>query len=310
MKRAAAVVLTLMLAASCGQKEGTNAAGGPAGNNKAPANAPQALATIGQVRGPESVLYDPQQDCYFISNINGGELAADDNGFISRVDPNTMQVNLHWIQAGKNGVHLDGPKGMAIAGDALYVSDVTAVRKFDRRTGAPLGAIPIPGATFINDATSDGTSVYVSDTGLKMGPGLTFIRTNTDAVWKITDDKAVKIAAGPDLKQPNGLDVANGKLWVVTFGANELYSLDDHGHKGDVTTLPKGELDGLIHLGDGTVLVSSWEGHCVYRSKGGGPFVPVLSAITAPADIGYDSKRHRLLVPHSASNEVTVHDLR
>jgi hypothetical protein len=138
------------------------------------APAPPALAVIGDLRTPESVLHDPKQDVYFITNVNGALLTADNNGFISRVDAKTMQVNLKWIDAGKNGIHLDAPKGMAIVGDTLYVSDIAGVRKFDRRTGAPTGLIALTGATLINDLTTDGTSVYASDTAVIPGPGTTF----------------------------------------------------------------------------------------------------------------------------------------
>src|SRR5438477_2299012 len=79
---------------------------------------------------PESVLYDADQDVYFISNINGQPLNADNNGYISRVKPDTLQGDLQWIQAGKNGVTLNAPKGLVIAGDTLYVADLTTVRKF------------------------------------------------------------------------------------------------------------------------------------------------------------------------------------
>lgn len=270
---------------------------------------PAAVRIIEGLQGPESVLYDPEQDVYFISNIKGGELAADGDGFISRVQPDTLSLELKWIQGGENGVHLDGPKGMALLGDWLYVSDVTAVRKFDRHTGAPLAEIPLPGATFINDMATDGHSLYVSDTGLAMGPGETFRPTGTDAIWKITDDRATKIASGPALGHPNGLDVVDGKLWVVTFGGTELYELDG-GKKTHVTNLPAGELDGLLHLEDGSRLVASWLGAAVYRGRVDGTFQAVLSGVPAPADIGYDTKRHRLLVPLSTSNQVTVNDLR
>ena len=37
--------------------------------------------------GPEAVRYDPDQDVYFVANFNGGGNDLDDNGFISRVDP-------------------------------------------------------------------------------------------------------------------------------------------------------------------------------------------------------------------------------
>jgi len=272
--------------------------------------APAAVAVIGDLQNPESVLHDPEQDVYFISNINGGELAADGNGFITRVDAKTFAKELKWIESGRNGVQLDGPKGMTILGDTLYVSDVTGVRKFDRRTGAPQGFIPIPNATFVNDLTNDGRNVYASDTGLVMGPGVTFLRTGTEAIWRISGDRATKIAAGVELKQPNGLLFDDGKLLVASFGANELYELSDDGTKADVTELPAGELDGIVRRKDGTLLVSSWKGDAVYRGSRGGDFQPVLLAIDAPADIGYDATRDRLLVPRAFLNQVTVHALR
>jgi hypothetical protein len=263
--------------------------------------APPAEAIITGLRGPESVLYDPEQDVYFISNINGQMLERDGNGFLSRVDAKTLAVNTKWVSKG-----LDGPKGMAIVGDTLYVSDITAVRKFDRRTGAPQGEIALPGATFINDLATDGTSVYASDTGIRTGPGTTFVETNTDAIWKIDGNAVRKIASGTALGHPNGLDFVNGKLWVVTFGSNEIYRLDGD-HPADQAHLPWGQLDGLVHLADGSVVISSWHGNELFRGPAGGPFEPLLAGLDSPADMGYDAKRRRLLVPHTPGNQVTIH---
>ena len=267
--------------------------------------APPAVQTISTgLAGPESVLYDPEQDVYFISNINGGLLDRDNNGFISRVDANTLAVTLKWVEGGKNGVTLDGPKGMAIAGDTLYASDTAAVRKFNRRTGAYEGEIALPGATTINDMTTDGKRIWVSDTGVVPASGVTFFSTGTDAVWQIENDHATKVASGRDLKQPNGLAWVNGNLWVVTFGGAELYQLDG-GAKKNVMQLPRGQLDGLVALPDGTFFVTSWDGMAIYRGKK--DFEPILQGIPTPADLGYDTKRHLLLVPASSSNRVTLH---
>jgi hypothetical protein len=273
-----------------------------------PALAPPALAVITELRGPESVLYDPQQDVYYISNLNGGLLNADNNGFITRVNAETFAVDRQWIAGGRNGVTLDAPKGMALVGDALYVSDIAGVRKFNRRSGASEGVIALPGATLINDLATDGTNVYVSDTGLRTGPGTTFIDTRTDSIWKIHDDRAEKIAAGHELGHPNGLDFVDGKLRVVTFGGEEVYELDN-GRRGNEIKLPAGELDGITRASNGDLLISSWAGHEIFRGPRGGPFTPILGGLNAPADIGYDTKRQRLLVPHSGSNLVTIHSV-
>src|SRR5216684_1248295 len=65
---------------------------------------------------PESVLYDADQDVYFISNINGNPTAVDDNGYISRVNAETLQGDMKWIDGTKQDVTLNAPKGMAIIG--------------------------------------------------------------------------------------------------------------------------------------------------------------------------------------------------
>jgi hypothetical protein len=66
----------------------------------------------------------------------------------------------------------------------------------------------------------------------------------------------------------------------------------------------------VVRLEDGSVLVSSWLGEGIYRGRAGRRFTPVLTGIDAPADIGYDTKRHLLLLPISGANQVTIHALR
>jgi hypothetical protein len=70
--------------------------------------------------------------------------------------------------------------------------------------------------------------------------------------------------------------------------------------------LPKGQLDGVVVLDGGDVLVSSWEGSAVYRGKPGGEWKPVVENVKSPADIGYDSKRHRILIPSFQGNTVIL----
>ena len=308
-----AILLTLVFFAAC-QKESTP----PPGPEMKEGTPPMPMTTDGTAatsqpktisgfQTPESVLYDPDQDVYLVSNINGQPLAADDNGFISRVNPETLQVDLKWIDAAKPDIILNAPKGMAILGDDLYVADLSVVRKFDRKTGQPKGEVAIPGSTFLNDVASDGKAIYVTDTGMKAGAGGNFEPTGTDAVWKIVADKPQKIASGSDLDRPNGVEIVDGKVWVVSFGANELYQVDK-GKKTNVSKLPKGSLDGLVHLSDGSFLVSSWDGKAVYRGKNNS-FQTVVENVDSPADIGYDTKRHRLLIPHFMENVVSIHEV-
>ena len=270
--------------------------------------APAAITVITELRGPESVLHDAEQDVYFISNLNGGLLTADNNGFITRVDAKSFAVNLKWIEGGRDGVRLDAPKGMAIIGDTLYVSDIGCVRRFNRRSGASMGEIAMPGTTLVNDIATDGRILYVSDTGIKPGPGPTFNETGTDAIWKITNDRPEKLASGDNLDHPNGVDVAGGTVRVVAFKGNAIYAIKN-GKREDIGFAPASQLDGLAHIDNDTMLVTSWEGDAIYRGSPKNGFEPVLAGIDAPADIGYDAKRHRLLVPSSGTNQVTIHEV-
>jgi len=131
---------------------------------------PKAAVKYTGLATPESVLYDAENDRYLVSNINGKPTEKDNNGFISVLSPDGEITTLKWIEGGKNKVKLDAPKGLALAKGVLYAADITVVRMFDAKTGAPKGDIPVPGSTFLNDLSSgpDG-KIYVSDSGLKMG---------------------------------------------------------------------------------------------------------------------------------------------
>lgn len=258
---------------------------------------------------PESVLYDEANDRYLVSNINGSPDGTDNNGYIAEISPDGKVSKEKFIAGGVGKVKLDAPKGTGISAGILYIADINVVREFDAKTGAPKGNIPAPGATFLNDiAIAKDGRVFVSDSGLKTGPG-GFEPTGTDAVYVIEKGKIRTVAKGKELGGPNGLLAVENGVLVNTFGSNELYRLDDKGAKQDITKLPEGGLDGLAQAGD-ALLVSSWKASAVYRGTLGGKFELVLGELKGPADIGFDSKRKRVLVPRFLENAVEVYDLK
>jgi len=305
-KRILVSCLVVTLLAACAKEA-------PAPEAAAPAPPPEAAGPVMLADGlstPESVLYDPDQDVYFVSNINGSPLDADDNGFISRIDAETHAIEAKWIDGATDEVTLSAPKGMTITGDTLWVTDITFIRKFDRKTGAPLGEITIDDTTFLNDLspTADGM-VFVSDMGMKAGAE-GFEPSGTDAVYRIgTDGTVEKVISGDELMRPNGLAVSDEGVWVVTFGGNELFMVAD-GAKTNAVQLPAGSLDGLVRLENGDFLVSSWDSKSVYRGPAAGPFEAIITDANAPADIGFDTKRNLVLIPMFMDNKVALHPLK
>jgi len=268
------------------------------------------LRVTESIATPESVLYDEAGDRYLVSNINGTPFAADNNGYITEISPEGKVTNAKFIAGGEKKVKLDAPKGSGIADGIFYVTDIKVVRKFDLKTGAPKGDIPIAGATFLNDlAIGPGGKVYVSDSGVKSKADGGMDPTGTDAVYVIEKGKVKPVAKSKDLSGPNGLLWTDKGLLVVSMNSNELYRLDDKGAKQDVTKLPAGGLDGLASFGD-SLLVTSWQASAIFKGKLGDKFEVAFPELKGPADIGIDTKRKRLLVPRLMESAIEIYELK
>jgi sugar lactone lactonase YvrE len=266
------------------------------------------------VQTPESILYDPIADIYLVSNINGSPVAKDNNGYISRVSPEGKILVAKWIAGGVGGVKLDAPKGTGLRGDTLFVADISVVRLFNRNTGAPLGEWAVPGSTFLNDIAvgPDGT-IYLTDSGLSVDAKGNFGTTGTDAVYRFdAKGKAITMAKGATLGAPNGVLGDSAGVTVVTNNSGVVFHLDLKTNKRtDLPKPPQAGLDGVVRLADGSLLVSSWGGSAVYRlAAGGTAYTTVVDSATSPADIGYDTKRSRVLIPSFTQNKLTFRDLK
>ncbi len=299
MKRiSAGLAIILVTLAACKKQE--QAAVAP------PADTAMSLADSFQT--PESVLYDSVADVYLVSNINGSPVAKDDNGFISRVAPDGHVLALKWIDGASDSVQLSAPKGSAIHGDTLFVADIDAVRLFDRTSGRQLGSRVIRGATFLNDVAAgpDGT-IYFTDSGLRAaGAGLA--STGTDAVYRFdARGNAVAIIRGDSLGRPNGITVDASGAYVVTFGSGAAYHLDAAGLRTAFPKPPHGQLDGIVEVAGGPFYISSWEDSSVVAVNPPSDLYTMrVHGVPSPADIGYDTRRHRLLIPSFLTNRIEI----
>ncbi len=256
---------------------------------------------------PESVEYYAAEDVYLVTNINGSPLEADGNGYISKISPDGRVIDLKWIDGTKQGTRLNAPKGAAIDGKILYVADLDEVHLFELPGGKQIGSIKIEGSSFLNGITpGGGNSVYVTDSGLMGGEG-GFVPSGTDAVYQVmANGKYKTIVKDMDMGRPNGILNHGNDFTIVTFGSGEIYLLDKMGGRKSMPTPPGGALDGLLRMDDESYLISSWGGSAIYRLDKHGIYSTVVDSIDAPADLGYDNKRNRVLVPLFKQNKVLI----
>jgi hypothetical protein len=262
---------------------------------------------------PESVLMDTVADVYLVSNINGSPLEKDDNGFISRVNPDGTIAELKWIDGANSNVTLNAPKGMAIRGDTLFVADINCVRLFNRVTGESADGECIEGATFLNDlAVGPEGSIFVTDTGMREGAGGALEPSGTDGVYRYAFQAGragATLAKSPDLGGPNGVAVSSRGIFVVTFRSGEILRFTAEGEKTQVVQRQGWQLDGIAFTNDGGFMFSNWADSAVYKVNAGGKLAKIVTGVESPAGIGYDPKRNRVMIPLFNKNEVVIQDL-
>jgi sugar lactone lactonase YvrE len=212
--------------------------------------------TPAEFKTPESVIYAPNENMLFVSNIDGQPDGKDNQGFISKVSPlNGSIIMLNWVTG------LNAPKGMTIINNNntfLYVSDITDLVEIDVNSGKIINRYNAPGSTFLNDVASDNQGyVYVSDTvtntiyrldSKNLGDNSTNNNNNASLqAWLQT----------PELNGPNGLyvDNSNNKLIVASLGAFsnpagsikvvDLQNRTVRGLGNEGTAVPIGGLDGI-----------------------------------------------------------------
>lgn len=249
------------------------------------------LWTTTGLKNPESVLPDPTGEFAYVSNVDGGPIDKDTNGFISKVSLADGKIlDLKWVEG------LNGPKGMALLGDKLFVADISQLVEIDTKTAKILARYDAAGAKFLNDITvDDDGNVYVSD-------------MVTNKIWRLAGDKFETWLDSPELRSPNGLVIRDGNLIVAAWGVmtdgfntkvpgNLLaVSLADKSIKNLGDGTPVGNLDGLV-IFDDRYLASDWMAGGVFLIDSNGKSEPVIDLNQGSADIAWLPEKRMLLVP-------------
>lgn len=266
---------------------------------------------------PAAVVHDAQADRYLVTNVDGAPLGRDNNGSILSVSPSDGSRRV-WARGGRGGVTLDAPRGLAIVADTVWVADVDVVRKFDRRTAAPIGDVRVPGASMLWGVSGgpDG-SVYVSDAGLDGD----FKPTGSDVIWRIAPDGELSaLIRGAALGQPSGISAQRAGIYAVGWRDGDFFQVDYRGTRTALGQAPAARLGGLVRIEAPTEtargrrllptwFAGSWDGAAVYRFGLSGGVVPMTTPFVDPGGLAFDAVRRLLLVPSSGPGQLRTEQL-
>ena len=246
------------------------------------------VKVYGSFRFSESCTFDPERNLILAMNAGVPADQRENDGYVSLINPDGSVHTAKWIGATRDGLYLDHPLGSAISNGVLYTVDGSFLRSFDLVSGEPLGAIEVPGSTFLNGigVAGDGTA-YISNT---RPPETLFRVTPAGEVSVIVD--------GAPLAAPNGVAIDNeGNVVVVNMNNNEVLTFSPDGELLMTEHAAESGSDGLVILPDGTKYVSSVRYGSVSRIRPGEAAEVIAEGIPSAASMCYDSVQHQLVIP-------------
>lgn len=255
---------------------------------------------------PESVAYDPEAKVLYVSEF-GSELKPtqkDGKGRISKVSLDGKVLETTFLPA--SGRTLNKPKGIWIAGERLWVTDIDGVWEFDLKTRKGK-KVALPGIQFANDPTIIGDTLYVSD---NRGDQLYQV-VPADFLNTMDDPKVTRVFSGKSIN-PNGLYPAqDGSLLMVGFkSADEARAIYAMAAGTDAKALSNdmGRLDGVYQMEDGDLLVTDWNSGSLLRWNGKMGSETLASGFKGPADFGVvpDSEGLTVVVPDLVKSELRI----
>jgi len=246
-------------------------------------------ATDTLLKSPESVLYDELREVLYVANINGVSNAKDGNGFISRLSTEGDIIELEWVKG------LNGPKGMGVFGNLLYVADITDLVIIDIEEGKVIQTVPVDSAVFLNDIAIDAAGkVYFTDS--RRGKILTY-SDSTVSEWLT------------GLANPNGLYAEESRILFLTSSLN---SVDTESNQITLLTDSIGHGDGLAFTGiSGFYLTSDWTGEVflIYPDYSKKSLLQTRDQKKNTADIYFIPEDKLLLVPTFFDNRLVAYEL-
>ena len=254
-------------------------------------NIRQVWASDTLLRTPESVLFDREREVIYVANVNMNPWEKDGNGFLSQLDLEGNISKLEWITG------LNGPKGMGIRGNSLFVADIDEVVEIDLERSEIVNRFPVEGTPTLNDISVYQDEIYVSG-------------SDSNTLFELKDGKLTAILEG-DLGRPNGLYAEADRLLMITSSSSQLIAIDKASMTQSKLVDSLGHGDGIVPIGNGDYLASSWRGELFYITANWQrrQLLDTQEAKINAADIDYSIRHELLLVPTFFDNRVVAYQL-
>ena len=242
----------------------------------------------------ESVAYDPKGKVFYTSDFGPDLKPADKDGKgkITKISADGKIIEDGFLPA--KGQVLNKPKGLWIAGNRLWATDIDSVWVFDLKTKEGK-KLELPGIIFANDPTVMNGALYVSD-------------NRSDQLVKVEPADFLKSKAAPKITVlfkgkgifPNGLYPGKGgALLMVGFDSKDkpqgIYSMAP-GKDPELLTDKFGMLDGLYMMGDGDILATDWMTGSLFQWNKKMGVKKLAGDFKGPADFAVVPNKQGLLI--------------
>ena len=278
------------------------------------------VKVYGSFNFAESCSYDAGRGLIVVPSRGAAQHEIPNDGYVSLINHDGSVHTSKWIGVNRNGLTLNNPLGGDIRDGVYYVADIegglkageptsSVIRKFDLKTGAPMGEIKTPQVPFFNDLAiaADGT-IYGTQTGVggdKPDP-------KTWKVFKIAPDgTAGELVVGSPLFQPNGIAMDNdGNIVVVNIGTADVLTFSPAGRLLKTEKAVQPGNDGIVIMPDGTKYVSSVRNGGISRIRPGQPADLIAANVPAAASMCFDSGANQLVIPMNPNNAIALISLK
>lgn len=203
---------------------------------------------------PESIIPSADETFLYVSNVNGEGAAKDGNGYISKISLDGKIIDKVWASG------LDAPKGLALSGNTLYVTDINDLVLINTNDGKIKSRIPAENSGFLNDTVISPLGVLASDSA-------------NARIYRYVDGTMQIWLENDLLSGINGLVAQENRLLVTTMDKGEVISIDWSTKALEVIGTDMKNADGLAELDDGSFIVSSWPGILYSLRQGTAPTV-------------------------------------